>query len=128
MLVTSIFPFSHNVFYRIKDRNHNFSNIRFVVGKCFEFCPVQNFVVWLRIKTMYNFVNMPFVAEPVWLDQYRTGPESRRTLVRSQSRPISFRSLMINIVTEIFLTAIFSTVIIWESSHWLRKNILGNNM
>ena len=101
MLVTSIFPFSHNVFYRIKDRNHNFSNVRFVVCKCFEFCPVQNFVVWLKIKTIYNFINLPFVAEPVWLDQYRTGPESRRTLVPSQSRPISFRSLMINIVTGI---------------------------
>ena len=36
---------SHNVFYPIKDRNHYFSNISFVVCKCFEFGPVENFVI-----------------------------------------------------------------------------------
>ena len=32
-LVTSIFSSSHNVFYRIKDSNHHFSNAEFVVCK-----------------------------------------------------------------------------------------------
>ena len=45
MLVTSIFSFSHNVFYPIRYRNHCFSNLKFVVCKCFEFGPVRMFVV-----------------------------------------------------------------------------------
>ena len=36
MLVTTIFPISHNVFYLFRDRNHHFSNIRFVVCKPFQ--------------------------------------------------------------------------------------------
>ena len=36
MQETSIFSFSHNVLYLIKDRNHNFSNISFVVCKCYD--------------------------------------------------------------------------------------------
>ena len=39
MLVTSIF-------YSIKEINHHFSNIQFVVCKCFQFSHVQNSVVW----------------------------------------------------------------------------------
>ena len=50
MLVTSIFSFSYNVFYPIKDRNHHFSYIYCVVCKCFQFGHVQNFVVWYRVK------------------------------------------------------------------------------
>ena len=46
MLVTSIFSFSHNVFYPIKDRNHHLSYIYFIVCKCFEFDDVHNFVIW----------------------------------------------------------------------------------
>ena len=37
MLVTSIFSFSPNVFYSIKNKNHHFSNSAFVVCKSFEF-------------------------------------------------------------------------------------------
>ena len=43
---TSIFFFSHDVFYPIKDRNNCFSNIKFVVSKCFQFGQGQNFVIW----------------------------------------------------------------------------------
>ena len=35
MLVTSNSSFSHNVFYPIKDRNHHFSNMYFIVFECF---------------------------------------------------------------------------------------------
>ena len=45
MLVTSMFSFSHNVFFPIKDRNHHFSNNEFVVCKCFQFGPDQDFVL-----------------------------------------------------------------------------------
>ena len=50
MLVTSIFSFSHSVFYSIKEINPHFSNIQFVVCKCFQFSHVQNSVVWERVK------------------------------------------------------------------------------
>ena len=46
MLVSSIFSFSHNVFYPIKDRNHQYSNGEFVVCKYFHFGQGQKFVVW----------------------------------------------------------------------------------
>ena len=46
MLVTSIFSISHSVFYSIKDSNHHFSNIYFVICKCFQFGHVQNFFIW----------------------------------------------------------------------------------
>ena len=48
MLVTSIFSFSHNVLYSIKNRNHYF-----VICNCFQFGLVKNFAVWL----MVNLVN-----------------------------------------------------------------------
>ena len=41
MLVTSIFSFSHNVFYSIKNRNNKFSNTISVISKCFEFHPAK---------------------------------------------------------------------------------------
>ena len=43
MLVTSIFSFSHNVFFPIKDKNHHLEYIYFVVCKYFEFAPVYDF-------------------------------------------------------------------------------------
>ena len=46
MLVTSIFSFSQNVFYPVKDRYHYLNYINFVVCKCFQFGHIQNFVVW----------------------------------------------------------------------------------
>ena len=46
MLVTSIFFFSHNVFYQSQKEFLFLSYIYFVVCKCFQFGPVQNFVVW----------------------------------------------------------------------------------
>ena len=46
MLVTSIFSFSNNVFYPIKDRNDHLGFICSVVCKCFQFGNVQIFVVW----------------------------------------------------------------------------------
>ena len=51
MLVTSIFSFSHSVFYSIRKINHHFSNIQLVVCKCFQFGHVRNSVVWERVKT-----------------------------------------------------------------------------
>ena len=46
MLVTSIFSFSHNVFYPSQNKLQLFNYIYFVVCKCFQFGPVQFFVVW----------------------------------------------------------------------------------
>ena len=46
MQVTSIFSFSHSVFYSNKDSNRRSSNIYFVVCKCFQFGLIRNFVVW----------------------------------------------------------------------------------
>ena len=46
MLVTSIFSFSHNVFYPIKDRNYHSCYIYSVVCKCFQFGRGKIFVVW----------------------------------------------------------------------------------
>ena len=59
MLVTSIFSFFHNVFYPIKDRNHNL--LLLVVCKRFQFGPVYNFVVQLKgnskvFSTCYRLV------------------------------------------------------------------------
>ena len=50
MPVTSIFFFSHNVFYPIKDRYHHLGNNQFVVCKCFQFGRGQDFVIWQRVK------------------------------------------------------------------------------
>ena len=36
-LVTSIFYFSHSVFYSITERNRHFSNVWLVVSECFQF-------------------------------------------------------------------------------------------
>ena len=67
MLVTSIFAFSHNVFYSIKKRKYHLSNTYFVVCKCFQFGPVQTDVIWYlksvqpqsacRLQ-MYNIYNL----------------------------------------------------------------------
>ena len=46
MLAPSIFCYSHNVFYPIKDKDTYFSYILFIVRKCIPFGPFQNFVVW----------------------------------------------------------------------------------
>ena len=54
MLMTSIFSFSHNVFCPIKDRNHHFSNIEFIVSKCFQFGLGQNSIVWERVNSLPN--------------------------------------------------------------------------
>ena len=43
MLVASIFSFSHNTFYPIREKNHHFINIFCVVYKCFQFRPAKNF-------------------------------------------------------------------------------------
>ena len=44
--LTSIFSFSHNVFYHFQNKFQFLGHIYFVVCKCFEFGPVLNFVVW----------------------------------------------------------------------------------
>ena len=44
MLVTSIFSFSHNVFYSVLDRNYHFSKVLFAVCKCFQFGLVQKYL------------------------------------------------------------------------------------
>ena len=54
MLITSIFSFSHSVFYLNEDRNHYFSNIKFFVYNSFEFGPVQKFVIWKRLNPSPN--------------------------------------------------------------------------
>ena len=54
MLITSIFSFSHNVFYSIKDRNYHLYYIYFVVCKCFQFGQGQIFVVWEWVEHFYE--------------------------------------------------------------------------
>ena len=46
MVGKGIFSFSHNVFYQSQKEFLFFSDIYFVVCKCFEYGPVENFVVW----------------------------------------------------------------------------------
>ena len=46
MLVSSIFFFSRNVFHPMEDNFYVFSNVQFVVCKCFQFGQAYNFVVW----------------------------------------------------------------------------------
>ena len=60
MLITSIFSFSHNVFYPIKDRNLHFSYNYFVICKCVQLDLVQNFVVWVRVN---HFPNKPWFLQ-----------------------------------------------------------------
>ena len=47
---TSIFSFSHEVFYSNKERNYHLCNIYFVVCKCFQFGQGQIFVIWKWVK------------------------------------------------------------------------------
>ena len=49
MLLISIFSFSHNVFYRITDRNYHFRNNKYVICKYFQFVQINNFVIWSRV-------------------------------------------------------------------------------
>ena len=60
MLVNSIFSFSHNVFYSIKDRNYHSCYIYFGICKCFQFEQGQIFVIWewvnpLQINKIFNW-------------------------------------------------------------------------
>ena len=52
MPVTSIFSFSHSVFYSIKEINHHFSNFQFVICKCFQFGHVPNSVILERVNLL----------------------------------------------------------------------------
>ena len=49
---TSIFSFSHNVFYSIKDRKYLLCYISFVVCKWFQSGQGQIFVIWELIKVI----------------------------------------------------------------------------
>ena len=49
MLVTSIFSFSHNVFYLSQNEFQFFSHIKFSVCKCFQFRTVQNLSYGKRV-------------------------------------------------------------------------------
>ena len=51
MQVTSIFSFSHNVFYSITDRNYLLCYIYFVVCKCLHCGQGRIFVTWEWVKT-----------------------------------------------------------------------------
>ena len=44
--VTTILSFSHSVVYFIKERNRHFSNILFVVCKCFQLGYFKEFFDW----------------------------------------------------------------------------------
>ena len=63
-LLTSMFSFSHNVFYTIKDRNYHLCYVYFAVCKCFELVQGQIFVVWessslgLRIKSLPSDITL----------------------------------------------------------------------
>ena len=50
MLVTSIFSFSHNVFYSSQNKFQVFSHIHSVICKVFYSGLVQNFVLWYSHK------------------------------------------------------------------------------
>ena len=63
MLVTSIFLFSHNVFYPMKHNFNVMSNIKFVVCKCFQFVQI------------FSSVN-PFPNKPWFLRVCRTSLEN----------------------------------------------------
>ena len=50
MLVTSIFSFSHNVFYSITNRKDHLFYIYFVVCQCLQFGQGKSFVIWEWVK------------------------------------------------------------------------------
>ena len=50
MLVTSIFSFSHNIYYPSQNKLPYLSYIYLVVCKCFQFGQVYNFVIWYKVK------------------------------------------------------------------------------
>ena len=54
MLVTSIFSYSHNVFYPSKNIFQLSNHIYFIICKCFQLGPVLIFVVWGRVKPLPN--------------------------------------------------------------------------
>ena len=50
MLATSIFSFSHNVFYPSEKEHLLLNCIYFIVCECFEFGQVSKNVFWSRVK------------------------------------------------------------------------------
>ena len=66
MLVTSIFSFSHNIFYSITDRNYHLCYIYFVVYKCLQFEHGQIFVVWEWVKLFSFFYSVFFFSKDIY--------------------------------------------------------------
>ena len=63
MLVTSIFSFSHNVFYPFQTNFIFFIHIYFVVCKCFQFRPLLKFAVWSLSISSNVFPNTQYIVE-----------------------------------------------------------------
>ena len=60
MLVTSIFTYSHNVFfYPNKHKLHHWNQVDFAVCKCFGFVQIKNFVLWYWVNTLLSTLS-PF--------------------------------------------------------------------
>ena len=57
-IVTSIFSFSHNVFYSSQNKFQFFCDIYFVICKCFQFGPVWKFVTCLRVNRFLHSENL----------------------------------------------------------------------
>ena len=55
MMVTSIFSFSHNAFYPIKDKSYSLHHIYFAVCTCFQIGQVNKFVVLYRVRFANSF-------------------------------------------------------------------------
>ena len=58
MLEASIFLFSHNVFYPIKDRNHHFINFEFVVCNALNLVQSKNLLFGKGLKSESTRVNV----------------------------------------------------------------------
>ena len=104
MLVTSFFSFSHNVFYPFQNKFHFFGHTYFVVCKCFQFLPVQNFVVCIQNFTgCIQIVLTLFQTSP---GCYMSAEQLLKTLWEKQKLLIASNtpfSTMFSILSENFL-------------------------
>ena len=117
MLVTSIFSFSHIVFYHVIDRNNCLISLWFFTCKCFQFDLVKDYSI-LRIcglvqiffvRDLGGLVVKCLTRNPGVLGSSRTGPswflgqdtsEPRSSIGETQERPVSCRRDMTEILSK----------------------------
>ena len=90
MLVTSIFFFSHSVFYSITKRKYHFSNVSYVVCKCFQFGHVQKFVFEKGLSQLQKLQKIIISPNLVRYFLYNTAAQCTHSIYLSTSDLLSF--------------------------------------